>query len=324
MPHGDDHQNHDGEFEGRTYLYIRTHPADSGSEPLPGGLAQWISPDITIIQPGGARGTEAVANQTNQVEVVVTNLGGLPATDAYVDVFFADPSTTFTPATATLIGGGYLSIPGYSLRVITFPWVPSTADAGHRCLVARVALYLPPDTYVDGSIFDVRGDRHVAQRNINVVSLGDREAMSFSFAIVNPFPDAMQMRLVVNEVREAREQQLLRQGLGCDFAQFGESPLATIKLDLGKERREVAIPDNPMLLLDTPHRLARSGPLDGVRPDNLRNSLIVDMKPGEICEGLVYVERNPDTRPGDVHAVNVTQYDPNRNVVGGLTLVVRH
>ncbi len=46
-----DDEEHKGEFDGKTFLYIRTNPADDGTEPLPSGLPCWISPDITIIQP---------------------------------------------------------------------------------------------------------------------------------------------------------------------------------------------------------------------------------------------------------------------------------
>lgn len=324
MPDGNSGKPRDGEFEGRTYLYIRTHPADDGSEPLPAAHHHWVSPDITIIQPGGARGGEAVAGVTNHVEVVVTNAGGIEAVDAFVDVFFADPSTGITPATATLIGSGYITIPAYNVQAVSFPWIPSATDAGHRCLVARVALYLPPDMYVDGTIFDVRNDRHGAQRNISVVAMEDAEYMSFSFAVVNPLTEPMQMRLLAREARDEGELNVIREGLGCGFAQFGETPLPAVKIDMGDERIEVATVDNPLLLLAEEHRLTRSGALGRIKPTRLRNSYIADMQPGEIYEGILYVERNPDTRPGDLHAVNVIQQDADGNIIGGLTVIFRH
>jgi len=281
-------------------------------------------PNITIIKPGGARGTEAVANQQNQVEVVVTNAGGIEAVDAFVDAFFADPSTAFTPATATSIGADYLTIPAYSMRTITFPWTPTTADGGHRCLLARVALYIPPDAYANSAIFDVRGDRHVAQRNINIVSLGDTDSLNFSFAMVNPFPEPMQMRLVAQEIRDAKGLEYVRQNLGCGFAQFGETPLPVVKLDVGRERLTVREVENPMELINEVHRLSRVGLIKLPLLERPRNSFTLDMKPGEICECILYVERNPDTRPGDLHAINVIQQDANGNIIGGLTLVIQH
>ena len=109
-----------GKFEGRIYLYIRRHPLDTGAEPLPAHLPTWTSPDIMVIRPDGTRGLEAIAGQLNKVEVTVTNNGGLIAGNAYVDVFFADPATVIIPATATLIGGDYLSVYGYSRQLISF------------------------------------------------------------------------------------------------------------------------------------------------------------------------------------------------------------
>jgi len=327
MPNHDDHNGHDkGEFDGVTRLYIRTHPADDGNVPLPAALPQWQSPDILIHQPGGAIGFEAIANQVNQVQVIVTNGGGIIAVDAFVDVFFADPSTAFTPATATLIGGDYLTIPGYSTQSIMLPWTPTSADAGHRCLVARVALYIPLDAYVDGTIFDVRGDRHVAQRNINVLALAaNQRSIRFGFAIVNPFQEGMAMRLAAREVRAVRAQRQLREGLGCRFAQFGETPLKNFGLILGREVLHVPSLENPMELLDDPRfRLKGVGVLRQAAGDEPRARMRAEMAPGEVRQGILVVERNPDTRPGDIHAIDVVQTAEDGTVVGGLTLVVQH
>src|SRR5574341_499974 len=161
----DDREN---EYERRTYLYIRDHPLDNGTEPLPAGLPCWVSPDITVIKPDGTRGLEAVANQVNQVEVTVNNSGGINAVNAYVDVFFGNSATGFTPATAVFIGGNYLTIPSYGKQPITFSWMPAASYTGHGCLLARVSLIIPADTYVDPNVFNVPGDRHVSQRNIEV------------------------------------------------------------------------------------------------------------------------------------------------------------
>lgn len=326
MPNHDDHNGHEnGEFDPVTRLYIRTHPADDGTEPLPAALPQWQSPDILIHQPGGAVGFEAIANQLNQVQVIVTNGGGITAVDAFIDLFFADPSTAFTPATATLIGGNYLTISGYSTDSIFFPWTPSTADAGHRCLLARVALYIPPDLYADGTIFDARGDRHVAQRNINVLALAaNQKSIRFGFAIVNPFQKSMQMRLVAREVRAVAAQRLLREGLGCRFAQFGETPLQNFGLLLGKEVLHVPSLENPLELLGADFRLKGVGVLRQTGAVDAQSRMRAEMAPGEVHQGIFYVERNFDTRPGDLHAIDIVQTADDGVVVGGLTVVVQH
>lgn len=323
--HDEEQPKRNGEFEGRTYLYIRTNPADDGSEPLPASLDGWKSPDIIVIKPGGARGTEAVANQQNQVEVTVTNAGGIDATDAFVDVFVNIPGTAATPATATLIGGGYLSIPGYNMRSITFPWTPGTYAAGHPCLFGRVALYIPFDAYVDATVFDVVGDRHVAQRNISVVEMGDGKTIRFGFSIANIFNKSMRMRLLPRELRDPVQQQQLSLALGCPFAQFGETPLQNFKVDLGGERLILPkIKDRGEILDLTEFKLRGTGLLSPVALSRPRTRLTIEMEPREVRQALLYVERNPDTRPGDLHAIDIVQVTADGTTIGGLTVVVRH
>lgn len=322
---GEDGKDRDRPFDGQTFLYIRTHTADTGAEPLPSGLQHWHSPDIVIEKPGGALGGEAVADSENQVHVNVTNAGGVDAVDAFIDVFFANPSTGFTPATASLIGSGYLTIPGYSARQITFPWTPNGADAGHRCLFARVALYIPPDTYADPSVFDVRGDRHVAQRNIHVVALMRMRSMRFAFNVVNPLPRRLRTRLVAQEVRGEDAQQALRGALGCGFAQFGEQALRTVKIRAGKE--QVRVPDD--IRLEDRLRPRLTLPIAGLLQDDDEFNQADDapdfeLEPGEVRAAMLYVERNPETRRGDLHAIDIIQQDEEGETVGGLTVVVQH
>src|SRR6185295_14815785 len=105
------HQGKEGRFDGRTHLFIRTHPADPGVEPLPAGLDFWVSPDIVVVPPGGSPGDEAVAGVVNEVRVTVRNRGGLEAIDAYVDAYVNDPSTVMTPTTSIQVGSGFLTVP---------------------------------------------------------------------------------------------------------------------------------------------------------------------------------------------------------------------
>lgn len=323
--HNDKPPGKDGEFEGRTYLYIRTNPADDGSEPLPSNLEGWKSPDVIVIQPGGARGTEAIANQQNQVEVTVTNAGGIEAVNAFVDAFVNNPGTVITPATATFIGGGYLTIPGYNMRSIAFPWTPSPSDTGHRCLLARVALYIPFDAYSDGTIFDVRGDRHIAQRNISVVEMGDNKSIRFGFAVANPSDKAVRMRLLPRELRDPVRLQHLRLALGCTLAQFGETKLDNFKIDLGGERLTLPKLKDASEIIDwSSFKLRGTGLLSPVALSHPRNRLTFPMGPREVRQALLYVERNPNTRPGDLHAIDIAQLSEDGKIVGGLTVVIRH
>lgn len=310
-------------FDGITYLYIRTHPADNGSEPLAAGLPFWVSPDISIIKPDGVEGGTAVAGDTNQLKIKVTNAGGIDAVDAYVEGFVADPSTAFTPLTATPIGAGFLTISGYSQAVIQFPWNPSPADAGHRCLLARVNLTIPPDGYKNGAIFDVVGDRHVAQRNISVVNLQKMQLkqFSFAFALVNPEQERAVFTLNARQVLADDERQLewLRGAVGCGFAQFSPVKLRSVRVDV-EERipvRDVSEPEKqegrpPMGLLG-----------QAVEPKRTRLKS-VGMEPGEVRRAVLTVSAASTARPGDLQVVEISQLNERQEVVGGLWIVVQN
>jgi hypothetical protein len=317
----------DGEFCGGTFLYIRDHPADDGSVPLPAALEHWLSPDITVIQPNGARGGEAVAGQVNQIEVIVTNACGVTAIDAYVDAFVANPATGFTPATATLIGGGYLTVPSYNTAAITFPWTPSASEAGHRCLLARVSLLIPPDTYLDGTIFDVRGDRHVAQRNIHVVALAPQDMnLKFAFGIANTTLEAMTAIVLAEEVRDARQLAQIRAALGCQFAQVGETPLRDVGLVVEQEPRMVAALVAATARIGTPTLglRPRAGRLTNAITTDRQPVIQLDLEPGEVRQAVLYVGRNRETRPGDLHVVAIRQLDQREQLQGGLAVIVVH
>lgn len=227
------------EFEGRTYLYIRTHPEDQGVEPRPANMCCVVSPDITIIQPDGTKGNEAIAGKVNHIEVVVTNKGGIDANDAYVEVFFGGPSTGFVATLAQKIGSVYVTIQGYSTSTARIPWVPLESDSGHLCLTARVSLVAPPDTYRDPSLFDIYNDRHLAQRNCHVVDLGGEKNFSFEFNLINPDRDNNgELMLQVKFINARHMEDTVNGVLGSDFAHFSNTLLGKIRVEVnGEEAR---------------------------------------------------------------------------------------
>lgn len=319
--HDNENGKDEGEYPNATHLYIRTNPADDGSEPLAVGLAFWQSPDIVIVQPGGARGTEAIADAVNQVEVTVTNGGGIPAVDAYVDVFFGNPATTMTPTTTTLIGGGYTTIPPINTATISFPWTPGQGDAGHRCLLARVSLIIPPDTYVNGTIFDVVNDRHVAQRNIHVLAVEKNEkSASFSFMIANPSQErAGAFAIRATQVRPGETGDHLTHTLGCAVPpRLAEGRLAGVSMEV----HDAGFGDRPTLM---PRAARALGPLlRPLRPTG-RDRAEVRLDAGEVREATVTLERDPDARPGEISAVDIVQIDEEAGTaVGGLTVVLHY
>jgi hypothetical protein len=317
------HEDRNGKFDGKTYLYIRTNPADTGVEPLAAGLDFWVSPDIVVIKPGGVIGDEAVANQQNEVQVTVTNAGGIGATDAYVEAFFADPSTVMTPATATPVGAGFLSIPAYNATSISFPWTPSASEAGHRCLFARVSLAIPFDSYVNPTVFDVVGDRHVAQRNVHVVSTANAKRMSFAFVVLNPSEAQAQVLVRAEEVRAPAALQQIAAAMHCRAAALGTHELGAVGLTWGRER--VVVGEERRLALHAslvpPRAVGGLVAAKGRLPTT--DAVERELEPGEARRAVLHVLRGPETSEGDLNAVRVTQLDADGVVNGGLTVVVR-
>jgi hypothetical protein len=337
-----------GRFVGRTWLCVRDHPGDVGDEPLPAGVPGWMSPDVLVEKPDGTLGCEAVADAPNRVHVTVNNGGGVDARDAYVEAYISAPSTAFTPAATTRVGEGFLTIPGYSRATIVFPWVPTGAQAGHRCLAARVCLLHPPDTYRDGAVFDVAGDRHVAQRNLHILPAPPAAAeLSFPFQVGNPGAAALATRVVATEVRAPERRAALRQALGTPFVQFAEAPLGGIAIAPaeGTEQEEGVEPERRKAaaarenggkgsaggtravralaaLIAFARRLLGLQRRDGRSAPPAAFSVVVE--PGAGFPAVLRAAGTSTGRPGEVHAVEVVQFDERDRVIGGLTVVLRH
>jgi hypothetical protein len=312
-----------GDFSGRTYLVIRYGAGDTGARPLPSGAVPWASPDITIIKPDGTQGDEAVVGLVNAIAVTVWNRGGVDAIGVYVDAFISAPTTGFTPATALPVGGNFVDVQGYSNATISLPWTPDPTVIGHCCVVARANLTIPTDTYLDGNIFDVWGDRHVAQHNIFVIDLAGRSNVTFPFVIPNITLKQGEFVIAARELREKDEIAAVTRALGTRFLQVGETALPTVQLapirPLDREKREDEV-------------AMASGATDRIwfDPKKLEptakpaSSLKLTMKPSDVVPAVAIIERNPKTRPGDVHVVAIQHVDAKNQLIGGLTIIVRH
>ena len=287
----------DDTFDGITYLYIRTNPADTGAEPLAAGLQFWTSPDIWIVKPNGTVGGEAVPNQINQLQVTVTNAGGIPAIDALVDAFVADPALAITPATATPVGSGYLDIPAYSTGMISFPWAPQPGDTGHRCIVARVSLVAPLDTYTNPTAFEVVQDRHVAQRNIQVLEVGQGRTITFPFVLGKI--DVESVRVIERTREMSLEDIVALAGRGGGIP----AKLPLRELIVRRADRE-GRPDRPQGPERTPKR---------ERPENARGA--------NLAEVAFQVDERDEA--GSLHVVDVMGVEERGSPAGGLTFVVR-
>lgn len=327
----------EGEFDGKTYLYIKTNPLDDGSEPLPSGLEFWISPHITIIKPDNTRGGEAIAGQINTVEVIVTNKGGIDAVNSYLEVYVADPSTSFTPNSCKKILSEYITVPHYYTATVANQWIPSLNEGGHKCILARVCSTIPPDCFKDWNSFDVVGDRHQAQRNIFVVSFPEGESsLSFGFQVVNPKKKENKFVVRAVPVDISTKPHIIRPIFGSAPVKLNQEIMGNFNLSIGN------IIESKMVISPlTEKRLKKEGfsknkqildkfsfgimketlPITGERKISHRLSMVEQ----EVRQSVITIQRTRDSQPGDIQVVQIEQIDAqSEKVIGGICLIIKH
>jgi len=136
------------------------------------GNPWWLSPDLWTVPGSDPEGPEGVPieGQSCYVWARVTNNGTTPVQNATVRFYWANPAVGFDRTTANLIGISYVTLDdGESKEVLCLtPWVPEFVNEGHECILAE-AFHSSLDPLPGTQDFNVPTDRHVAQRNINVL-----------------------------------------------------------------------------------------------------------------------------------------------------------
>jgi hypothetical protein len=193
----------------------------------------WMSPDINL----NSFTDVAKTGQNNTVDVTVhrgpendkcTALAA--ATNIIVEVWVSPGGLNLSPTAAKNIGTKVIpksQLPANGQRSLAqagniVNWTPSTTSGapdgpGHRCLIARC--YPDTDGTPDPDCFHVRGDAHVAQRNIEIVTvspLRNRGILIAEIMTVNPDPERPQpatVRVVTDPEPDRRVLQILEPGL---------------------------------------------------------------------------------------------------------------
>lgn len=169
------------------FLFIRTAPGDTAVRPVAGVF--WESPDI-FVMPGVAPsaapalppqlGGVAQAGADNTLYAHVWNLGQAPAFDALVEFYWFNPALGFSGDQAHLVGATWVDLAPRSAagshKVVKCPmsWRAGFVNGGHECLVVRISQ--PVTDPLSGPPWDARSNRHVAQRNIHVMSAAEAAA----------------------------------------------------------------------------------------------------------------------------------------------------
>lgn len=162
-------------------LFLRANPGDVGARPVVGPF--WESPDIYVlagVHPNLAPDVPPTLGQTAEAEADNTlyahiwNFGQGGANDIVVEFFWADPSMGINPSSVRLIGQTYLALgsrtSGASHAIVKCPepWRAHYTNGGHECLIVRA--WTLSDDRLSTPEWDASLNRHVAQRNIHVVS----------------------------------------------------------------------------------------------------------------------------------------------------------
>jgi hypothetical protein len=183
-----------------SWLLVRYAPGDTGARPLPSGAVFWESPDVWVESSLGIN--QPVVGQPNRLFARVTNLGFQYATGVTVKFWWADPSLAITETTANLVGFGSADIPsGWSVIIpCRDPWIPVQENGGHECLIAEA--YIPKFDPLSAPM-DPVDDRHVGQKNEQLVTLAPGESFKINVNAVNVLPLAQELTLQIQPLRMA-------------------------------------------------------------------------------------------------------------------------
>jgi hypothetical protein len=161
-------------FNDSSFLYIRSFDGDIGVRPF-GNILFWNSPDIQLTPVTGT--TPLTTNSINaghsyRLQCQLHNRGDVMVPYPKVEFFLTVPTLGFDVRVATRLGAtqmnGLLMPDGNGSAELIYD-VPAT-ESGHKCLFARTFSFSPLDKPYDVYNLDPRIDRHIAQKNLNIVA----------------------------------------------------------------------------------------------------------------------------------------------------------
>jgi len=234
------------------YVLIRSCAGDNGTRPLPSGSPPyWESPDIWTWagDPGSApeippnQGGSVSVGGTYTVYAHVWNLGRAPVAGVLVEWYWFHPFLGIDGSQANIIGSEKIDLsprgfPGcHKLVKCHTPYVvqPLVND-DHPCLVARVSAFGDPLNSIYQ--WDAWADRHVAQKNLTVLTvLADVQKLLLSLDATKPANATVRLYQIGPEA--AQSLTLVAPNLKID---------ATVKTTLLSELS----PDGKITILPTP------------------------------------------------------------------------
>lgn len=152
------------------------------------GSPWYLSPNIWTVpgdDPEGVPGMPIVG-ESCYMWARVRNNGSTPVTNATVRFYWANPSVGFDRTTANAIGNANVSLAAGEARDVLCltPWLPVYVNQGHECVLAE-AFHTTADPLPTSPAFNVPTDRHVAQRNLQVVMAMKSMLFTANFSVCN-------------------------------------------------------------------------------------------------------------------------------------------
>jgi hypothetical protein len=179
------------------WLIVRYASGDIGERPLAPGAVFWESPDVWVVSSRGIN--QPIPGEANQVYARVTNYGLEQANGVVVKFWWVNPSLAISEADAHLIGTAFVNIASLRTAVVPCPdpWVPVEENGGHECLLAEA--YVPGLDPLTAPM-DPVADRHVGQKNEQLVTVNAGEMFRVGLTVANLSPLAQAATVEVHPV----------------------------------------------------------------------------------------------------------------------------
>jgi hypothetical protein len=160
------------DFKDSSFLFIRSYDGDNGTRPGANNVPYWKSPDVNVspVSSLNAYTTELNVGTVYNIECLVHNRGDIIVPSAKVEFYLVTPSLGFDTRFAKKIGLASTWVNCYASAKINIQYLIPPADAGHRCLFARVFSFSPLDIPVHDTKLNPYEDRHIGQKNLNIAT----------------------------------------------------------------------------------------------------------------------------------------------------------
>lgn len=151
------------------------------------GSPWYLSPDIWTVpgsDPMGPPGLP-IAGQSCFIWARVHNNGNDQITNGTVRFYWGNPSVGLDRTTATPVGTAFVNLNANDVQEVLCltPWPVAFVNGGHECVIAEADC--PADPLAPGPNFNVPTDRHVAQRNLTVLTVPTGMMFHFDFEVHN-------------------------------------------------------------------------------------------------------------------------------------------